>query len=80
MGKTTSYYIFGNKLFYPSSNRGSINNQLNDDDKKMANVYKPNSYAPTNFGTDFTNIYMNDNSGAPYDDLTFYYQLINQNY
>lgn len=80
MSKTTSYYIFGNKLFYPSSDRNSINNQLQDEDKKMANIYKPNSYAPRNFGTDFTNVYMNDSSVSPYEYLTFYNQLINQKY
>jgi len=79
MAKTTSYFVFGNKIFYPSANKGNLPNHLSDDDQKTANLYKPNSYDP-NFGTDFTNVYMNDNSGSPYDDLTFYYQLINQNY
>jgi hypothetical protein len=77
MAKTTSYFIFGNKLFYPSSNQGSVLNQLSDSDQNTANVYKPNSYSP-NFGTDFTNVYMNDNNGSPYAGLTFYYQLINR--
>jgi hypothetical protein len=75
MAKTTSYFIFGNKIFYPSSNRGSVPNQLSDIDKNTANIYKPQSYNP-NFGTDFTNVYMNDKNGSPYKGLNFYYQLI----
>ena len=76
MAKTTSYFIFGNKIFYPSSNRGSVPNQLSDIDKNTANIYKPNSYYSLNFGTDFTNVYMNDKNGSPYKGLNFYYQLI----
>lgn len=75
MAKTTSYFISGNKIFYPSSNRSSVPNQLSDIDKNTANIYKPNSYSP-NFGTDFTNVYMNDKNGSPYKGLNFYYQLI----
>jgi hypothetical protein len=77
MAQTTSYFIFGNKLFYPSNNRSSVPNQLSHIDQNTANIYKPNSYSPS-FGTDFTNVYMNDNNGSPYAGLTFYYQLINQ--
>lgn len=80
MAKTTSYYVFGNKVYYPSSVRGNVKNQLSDEDQKVANIYKPNSYGPDVFGTDYTNRYMNDHSGNPYDNLVFYYQLINQKY
>jgi len=78
MAKTTSYFIFGNKLFYPSTDRSSVPNELNHSDQNTANIYKPSSYSPNSFGTDFTNVYMNDNNGSPYTGLTFYYQLINQ--
>lgn len=80
MSKTTPYYIFGNKLYYPSTNQGHINNHLSNEDIKTANLFKPNSYGPTVFGTDRTNTYMNDRSKNPYDNLVFYYQLINQRY
>lgn len=80
MAKTTSYYIYGNKLFYPSTTKASIKNHLSDEDVKAANIYKPHSYGANPFGTDFTNRYMTDYSGSPYDNLVFYYQLINQKY
>jgi hypothetical protein len=62
MTHTNSYHIYGNKIYYPSSNNSSIQNHLDDQDRKDSTIFKPQSYGFTKtfanfpFGTDFTNL------------------------
>lgn len=72
MSKTTSYYIYGNKIFIPSNDNTFVDNELSTEEKQIAELFKPSSYM--GFGTDVTSTIIR-NEG--YTNIRFYYPKLN---